>query len=401
MMWKETKSLACQLVIVVLLISTVALGGALAAETPGYLKGYEKLYAQDPHKAALAWFKDAGFGLFVHYALASVLEGGKPEYLELTSKLSEQVDLAKLPASHRSKLGASEEQIRPVQAIHNKLLEKFRAERFDANEICDLAIGARMRYVNFTTKHLGRLAMYRTATTEFNSLNSPAGRDLVKEMAQACSERGLGLFLYVPPETARTDGDFFELNRTIIRELLTQYGPIAGIWFDGIGHYHRNPENYKRLSETFALVRKLQPQCLISFKEGAIGEEDFISPEHFLLPTPIKWDTPQRQERWNIRLERWNKQNRERWETFFKHKPAEINTTMQICHNRDGVGSPGGWINDERAKHLTADQVIYLLRIARKLNANLLLNIGPRPDGSIHPKDTKALKELGRIIPQP
>jgi len=255
-----------------------------------------------------------------------------------------------------------------------------------------------MRYVNLTTKHLGRLALYRTKTTDFTSLNAPAGRDLVGEMAKACAKRGLGLFLYVSPETARTDGGFFELNRTIIRELLTQYGQIAGMWFDGIGHYHREPENYTRLSETFALVRELQPQCLISFKEGAMGQEDFISPEHFLLPAPIAWDTPLRQKRWDIRLERWNRQGRERWEKYFKDKPAEINTTMQVCQNRDGVGSPGGWINDERARHLSADEVIYLLGIARRLDANLLLNIGPRADGSIHPEDARALREVGRRI---
>lgn len=384
-----------------LLITALALAngsGAFAAEVPSYLKGYEEFYARDPHGAALAWFKEAKFGLFVHYALASVLEGGKPEYVELIEEFEEQVELAKLPASQRAKLRVSEEQMKQVNVFHTGLMKRFRAERFDADAICDLAVAAEMRYVNFTTKHLGRLAMYRTKTTDFSSLNSPAGRDLVQEMAKACSVRGLGLFLYVPPETARTDGDFFELNQTIIRELLTQYGPIAGIWFDGIGHYHRSPENYGRLSETFALVRKLQPQCLISFKEGAIGEEDFISPEHFLLPTPVQWDTPQRQQRWNVRLERWRRFNEQRWERYFKDKPAEINTTMQECFNRDGLGSPGGWINDERARHLTADEVIYLLGIARKPNANLLLNIGPRGDGSIHPDDAKTLREVGQRI---
>ena len=130
----------------------------------------------------------------------------------------------------------------------------------------------------------------------------------------------MGLFLYVPPETARTDGDFFDLNRKILRELLTQYGPVAGIWFDGIGHYRRNPENYARLGELFALVRQLQPQCLVSFKEGALGEEDFVSPEHFLFPTRIKWDTPERQERWEIRLQRWKRQDRALWEKHLRGK---------------------------------------------------------------------------------
>lgn len=372
--------------------------GAFTAEVPSYLKGYEEFYAQRPQEAALAWFKEAKFGLFVHYALASVLEGGKPEYLELIAEFEEQVELAKLPASQRAKLGVSKEQMKQVHAFHSVLMKRFRAERFDADAICDLAVAAQMRYVNFTTKHLGRLAMYRTRTTDFTSLNSPAGRDLVGELAEACSKRGLGLFLYVPPETARTDGEFFEMNRTIIRELLTQYGPIAGIWFDGIGHYRRNPENYSRLSETFSIIRALQPQCLISFKEGAIGQEDFISPEHFLMPAPVKWDTPRRQERRDIRLQRWKRFQEEKWHKYFRHKPVEINTTMQECANRDGVGQPGGWINDNAARHLSADEVMFLIKVARSLNANLLINVGPVADGSIHPDDEKALREVGRRL---
>ena len=384
----------------VLLTTVVICSGFAGADDdiPSYLSGYEEVYQQDPRAAAVAWFKDAKFGLFVHYALASVLEGGKPEYRKLTENLDKQLELSKLPASHRERLGVDEAEVVPIRQVHDKLATRFRAERFDANAICDLALAAEMRYVNFTTKHLGRMAMYRTATTDFNSRNSPAGRDLVAELAEACSKRGLGLFLYVPPETARTDGDFFDLNGRILRELLTQYGPLAGIWLDGIGHYHRNPHNYTRLSELFALVRRLQPQCLVSFKEGALGEEDFISPEHFLFPTRIEWDTPGRQERWEIRLERWKRQNQDLWEKHFAAKPAEINTVMQECFNRDGVGEPGGWINDENARHLNADEVMYLLKAARRLNANLLMNIGPRSDGSIHPADKEALLEVGKRI---
>jgi alpha-L-fucosidase len=73
---------------------------------------------------------------------------------------------------------------------------------------------------------------------------------------------------------------------------------------------------------------------------------------------------------------------------------------MQECMNRDGVGEPGGWINDENARHLSAGEVMYLLGVARQLNANLLMNVGPRGDGSIHPADKRALLEVGRQIRQ-
>ena len=340
---------------------------------PSYLKGYESLYADDPCAASIQWFKDAKFGLFVHYALASLCTDGKAEYLKMVEE-------------------------KGYDKANKELFKKFDARKFNADEICDLAIAAKMKYVTFTTQHLGRMYMYDTKVSNFSSINSAAKRDLVTEMARACQKKGLGLFLYVPPEVARTDDEHIEHNHTVLTELLTKYGPIAGIWFDGIGHYHNEPENYKRLSETYALVRSLQPQCLISFKEGAIGEEDFITPEHFLFPTPTKWDTKERQQRWEIRRQRWEKKNRTRWEKYFKKKPAEINTVMQECYNRDGVHKPSGWINDESARHLTADEVMYLYEKARSLGANMLLNIGPRGDGSIHPDDKKTLTEIGRRL---
>jgi alpha-L-fucosidase len=178
----------------------------------------------------------------------------------------------------------------------------------------------------------------------------------------------------------------------------SQYGPIAGIWFDGIAGFNKKPDNYARLTELFGLIRKLQPQCLISFKEGAIGEEDFTSPEHFHLAVPTTWDTRQRQAQWDMRMERWHRLYADRWETHFRNKPVEINSTMQECFNRDGVGEPGGWINDESAQHLSADEVMYLLQKARTSDANLLMNIGPRADGSIHPDDDRALRIVGHAI---
>jgi alpha-L-fucosidase len=336
---------------------------------PSYLKGHENIYANDPRAAAVQWFKDAKLGLFVHYALASLCTDGKAEYVRMTEE-------------------------KGYDAANKELFDKFDARKFNADAICDLAI----KYVTFTTQHLGRMYMYDTKVSNFTSINSAAKRDLVAEMAKACQKKGLGLFLYVPPEIARTDDEHIEHNHAVLTELLTKYGPIAGIWFDGIGHYHNEPENYKRLSETYALVRSLQRQCLVSFKEGANGEEDFISPEHFLFPTPLKWDTKERQQRWEIRRQRWEKKNRTRWEKYFKNKPAEINAVMQECQNRDGVYKPSGWINDESARHLTTDEVMYLYEKARSLGANMLLNIGPRGDGSIHPEDIKTLIEVGKRL---
>jgi len=101
-------------------------------QTPSYLAGYEQLYRKDPHVAAVAWFKEAKFGLFVHYALASVLEGGKPEYAKLTAHLEKQIELNQLPASERARLGVTDEELAPLRRVLGELEKRFRAERFDA-----------------------------------------------------------------------------------------------------------------------------------------------------------------------------------------------------------------------------------------------------------------------------
>src|SRR5438874_331103 len=121
--------------------------------------------------------------------------------------------------------------------------------------------------------------MFRTTQSQFTSLNAPAQRDLVAELAEQCQKKGLGLFLYCPPDVARTEPqEAYNRNRAALKELLTQYGPIAGIWLDGIGAYYQEPEKYRRLEDLYELIRTLQPQCLISFKQGT-GLEDFVAPE--------------------------------------------------------------------------------------------------------------------------
>ncbi|OPZ01067.1 MAG: Alpha-L-fucosidase [candidate division BRC1 bacterium ADurb.BinA364] len=188
-------------------------------------------------------------------------------------------------------------------------------------------------------------------------------------MARACHERGLGFFAYVPPEMARSDDAIFETNKMQLSELLTQYGPLAGVWFDGIGYYYKEPERYSRLAETFALVRSLQPPCLISFKNGALGEEDFLAPEHTFERTR-------------------GRQSPEAWEKL-KDKPVEICATMQ---------EKNLWLNVEGARHKTAADVLKSLRFVRGKGYNLLLNCGLRGDGSVHPDDEAALLGAGAMI---
>ncbi|MCK5267858.1 MAG: alpha-L-fucosidase, partial [Spirochaetes bacterium] len=137
-------------------------------EIPAHLKGYEKLYEIDPRAASRQWFREAKFGLFMHYGVYSLLKHG--EWVMLHEKI-------------------------PVKE-YEKLKDSFTADKFDADKITDLAVSAGMRYVNITSRHHDSFCLFRTKETDFNSLKSPAKRDLIDELAKACRKKGLGLFLY-------------------------------------------------------------------------------------------------------------------------------------------------------------------------------------------------------------
>ena len=135
---------------------------------PSYLKGYEEIYSRSPRQAAIEWFRDTRFGLFLHYGLYSQL--GRHEWVQF-----------------REKIRVNE---------YAKLKNTFTAENFDADFICDLALEAQMKYVNITTRHHDSFCLFDTKQNDFNSVNSPAKRDLVGELARACAKRGLGFFCY-------------------------------------------------------------------------------------------------------------------------------------------------------------------------------------------------------------
>jgi alpha-L-fucosidase len=137
-------------------------------DIPNYLRDYEDLYEQNPRSAALKWFTDAKYGLFLHYGLYSLL--GRHEWVQFREKI-------------------------PV-AEYAKLKDQFTAENFDPDYIADFAVDCGMRYVNLTSRHHDSFCLFDTELTGFNSVNSPAKRDLAGELAEACQKRGLGFFLY-------------------------------------------------------------------------------------------------------------------------------------------------------------------------------------------------------------
>ena len=338
---------------------------------PSYLRRYEKLYRADPRAAAIRWFREARFGLFIHYGLYSLL--GRHEWVQLREKI-------------------------PL-AEYARLAGTFTCKKFDAGFIADLAVQAEMKYVNLVTRHHDSFSLWDTKQSDFSTAKTAARCDLVGELAEACRRRGLGLFCYyshgrdwrhphaptrerfgrtarpaydTPEPTYKTGKDhdirkYVAFMKAQITELLTHYGPIAGIWLDGIGTSRQQPDVWK-LQELYGHIHGLQPQVLVSYKQGFLGTEDFFAPER---SRPAAGDA-------------------RRGGKVAQHpaKPLEICDTLQ----------ERGWGLVKTEKHKTADEVMKLLAYAAHGKANLLLNTGPLGDGSIHPADVKTLREVGRRI---
>lgn len=318
----------------------------------------------------LDWFAEAKFGLFLHYGLYSLL--GRGEWAQRHERIP--------------------------QREYEKLANEFTAERFDADEITDLALAAEMKYVNLTTRHHDSFCLFDSSQTDFNSAQAPnCRRDLVGEMAEQCQRKGLGLFLYYsysldwrhpyfpqPPPSPidrprhkfRSEGQiapYIDFVHAQLTELLTNYGQVAGIWFDPLMMYFRQMEMFP-IEETYALVRELQPQCLISFKQGANGNEDYATPERDGQSLADKLEGPAREAA------------EAAWQSN-RSKPMEMCDTM--------LPSSWGHSTVESDRHRSAAELRQVLAYAAHRNSNLLLNTGPLADGSIDPMQADVLTELG------
>ena len=347
---------------------------------PTYLKNYQAIWNENPRQANLAWFSQARYGLFLHYGLYAQL--GRGEWVQFHERI-------------------------PLDEYDN-LYQTFDPRGFDVDFITDLACEAEMRYINLTSIHHEGFALWDSKVEPWNSMNA-AGRDLVAELAEACDEKGLGFFTYftyminwrhpfsLPPDLFRMGrpayafeeprykltgvdqySEFLDYIHRLLEELLALPYPLAGMWLDIIAAYYLNPDLVP-VDRTYALIRERRPEALLSFKNGATGEEDFGAPEHS--------GTSQG--------ERYRKQGNvaaadradRAWERI-RHKHNEICSTLQ----------DKAWGYNRAARHLSADEVWGFLGYAGSINCNLLLNTGPLADGSIHEGDAQTLREVGRRI---
>lgn len=331
---------------------------------PPYLKGYEELYKKNPREAATQWFKEARYGMFIHYGLYSIL--GRHEWVQYNEKIH--------------------------VAEYAKLKDQFTAKDFDADYITDLALEAGMKYINITTRHHDSFCLWDTKYTDFKSTNSPAKRDLVAELYEQCNKKGLALFLYYShgrdwrhPDAPnnnewggaarpkfKTKDPFYNygkdhnLNRYLdfmtnqITELIDMFPNVAGIWLDGYATPASGNRELFKCQELYNLIHSKQPHTLVSYKQGMLGTEDFLAPER-------KYNT---------------------------NEPPK--TPLEICDHLQKKG--WGYLESQDGKHKTKEDVLAMLKKANSYPANLLLNTGPLPSGKMHPEDVKVLKEVGQII---
>ncbi|MCC7491089.1 MAG: alpha-L-fucosidase [Fimbriimonadaceae bacterium] len=237
-----------------------------------------------------AWLRDSRFGMFIHWGLYSHLGGryqGQAYY-----GISEWI-------MHRARIQIAD---------YERLAAEFNPVDFDAAAWVALARDAGMRHLMITAKHHDGFAMFGSRVSRYNIVDAtPFGRDPLQELATACAAAGLRLGFYYsqtadwheldavgnswdqPP--AERDFDRYLQRKALpqIDELLTSYGPVAGIWFDTPGPI--TPEQSRRLVDR---VHELQPQCLVNSRIGnGLGDYDTLGDQEIpRLPRPGLWETP-------------------------------------------------------------------------------------------------------------
>lgn len=308
-------------------------------------------------------FQDMRFGMFIHWGAFSVLGNG--EWVMNNQNIYVE--------------------------DYQKLGNIFNPQKFDAAKWVTAAKDAGMDYITFITRHHDGFSNWDTKQSDWKITNTPYGKDVLKSLAAECKKQGIKLFLYYSLlDWSRTDyqyatgrsgqgtgrtvkGDwlkYIQFMKAQLTELLTNYGEVAGIWFDGDWD-QRSKDGLETAKvdwhypEIYGLIHQLQPSCL-------------IGNNHHLKPI-----------------------DGEDFQMFEKDLPG-LNTSgfggtvisqlpLETCETING--SWGFNITDRNYK--SSKQLIHYLINAAGRNANFLLNIGPLPDGTVQQEFTDSLKIVG------
>lgn len=287
----------------------------------------------------LEWWKDARFGMFIHWGPVSI---------------------------KGTEIGWSRGREWTIEEYDN-LYKKFNPVNFNAVEWVRVAKAAGMKYIVFTSKHHDGFCMWDTKFTDYNIMNSPFRRDVMKELSEACKKEGIALGFYhstcdwhhpdfpltSPGGTVKRE--IYNLNRYTgylknqSVEIIKNYGPLLVMWYDV-------PQQFDSVRGQGVIdhIRKIQPDILVNNRTGAKG--DFDTPEQRI----------------------GNFQNTRAWETCMT------------------IGSQWAWKPDDEVKSL--EQCLHNLIRSAGGDGNLLFNVGPGPDGTIEPLQVERLKEMGEWL---
>ena len=319
---------------------------------------------------ARKWFQEAKFGLFVHWGVYSILGDG--EWV-----------------MNNQNIAIDEYEILP---------SFFNPIDFDAEAWVTMAKKAGMKYITITSRHHDGFSMFDSKATDYDIVEAtPYGKDVLKALAEECRKQDIKLFFYyslldwnrddyfprgrtgneIPGRGSGSWEDYIAFMKIQLTELLTNYGDIGGIWFDG--HWDQKEwdgEKFGKLKvdwhydEIYSLIHELQPQALIGNNHhiGVINGEDF---QMFEKDLPGK--------------------NTTGWGTASDQIGS---VPLEVCETING-----SWgFNLQDRKHKSDKELIHYLIKAAGYGSNMLLNVGPMPNGKIQPKHQNSLEAIGKWL---
>ena len=350
------KSILTKITMMTLLMACFSIG-MFAQE--GYVPTQENLENRE-------WFQDAKYGLFVHWGVYSIMGGGGDQ--GIAEWIMERKDI-------------------PI-VQYEKLPGSFNPTQFDPAQWVSMVKKAGMKYITITSKHHDGFAMFDSKISDYNIVDAtPYGKDVIGMLKKECDRQGVKLFFYhsqldwrhpdyVPQgrtgtgiKDRSTEGDwdsYIDYMNTQLTELLTQYGEIGGIWFDGMWD---KPDAPWRLDETYSMIHKLQPGALI----GSNHHKMPFPGEDFMM---FERDLPGENS------------------MGFNNTGISDEVPLEMCETMNG--SWGFNIIDQDYKSVKT--LVQTMVKAAGFGANFLLNTGPMSNGRIQPENVDTLMAIGQWL---
>ena len=308
---------------------------------------------KEAYDARAQWFRDAKFGVFIHWNPSSLV--------------GQEISWC------RGNVGVEK---------YDALYKQFKGEKFDAAEWIKLFEEAGIRYSVMVPKHHDGFCMFDTETQDYNVMNSPFGRDFIKEVAEASAGSNVRFGLYYSicdwwnkaySDAAGADlTEYRKIMKTHLEELFTKYGPIGCVWFDG--HWFPSwTHEYGR--DLYGFLRRLQPETLLGNRIDQMRTHRADGP--YCKWTGSFYDAPDAVGDYQAREVDIGK--------FYMEK------AWDSCYTLNAQG--WAWVPPANPRPLP-ELLNWLIQCIGR-DGNMLIGVGPRPDGTIHPLQAKRLLEMG------